>query len=364
MPLRVQKVEASGTIYIRADGSIDPPGAPISTVYNVTYTFTDNIFDEIVVERDNIVVDGAGYTVEGSGIRTGISLTGRSNVTIKNVEIKAFDYGIQLYYSSHTSISGTNITANNYGGVVIHNSSYNKIIGNNIAYHVREYSHAVRLGGSNNIISGNNITNNFAGILLENYEQVLVPYGYEYVVVCYNNLISENNITNNDWGIGGGDGYGVYSYNNTYSKNTIANNTSVGIDLYHAENNTLWGNIIANNGKADVKLTMGKRVSNNIFYHNNFINNTPQVEVYVDVNIWDDGYPSGGNYWSDYNGVDVNHDGIGDTPYIIDANNADHYPLMSPYVIPELPSFFILPLFMMATLLAFIVYRRKHPQNE
>jgi hypothetical protein len=61
------------------------------------------------------------------------------------------------------------------------------------------------------------------------------------------------------------------------------------------------------------------------------------------VNVWDDGYPSGGNYWSDYTGADVKSgpnqdlpgsDGIGDTPYIIDANNTDRYPLMNPYGTP------------------------------
>jgi hypothetical protein len=56
------------------------------------------------------------------------------------------------------------------------------------------------------------------------------------------------------------------------------------------------------------------------------------------VNAWDDGYPSGGNYWSDYTGVDLRKgpyqnetgsDGIGDTPYSIDSDNADRYPLMN-----------------------------------
>jgi len=61
-------------IYIRADGSIEPPGAPVSTVDNVTYTLTDNIVDAappenlraITIDRDNIVLDGAGYTLQGT----------------------------------------------------------------------------------------------------------------------------------------------------------------------------------------------------------------------------------------------------------------------------------------------------------
>jgi hypothetical protein len=55
------------------------------------------------------------------------------------------------------------------------------------------------------------------------------------------------------------------------------------------------------------------------------------VLSYYSMNAWDDGYPSCGNYWSDYNDTDLNGDGIGDTPYIIDTNNTDRYPLMSPY---------------------------------
>jgi parallel beta-helix repeat protein len=118
---------------------------------------------------------------------------------------------------------------------------------------------------------------------------------------------------------------------------TIANNGQ-GVLLAFVNDSVITGITVLNN-EIGMQLVNS---SGNVIYHNSFINNTVQA---VDdcVNAWDNGYPSGGNYWSDYRGVDQKsgpnqdqpgNDGIGDTPYIIDANNRDRYPLMVPWGTP------------------------------
>ncbi|HKI75855.1 MAG TPA: hypothetical protein VKA28_01525, partial [Candidatus Bathyarchaeia archaeon] len=80
---------------------------------------------------------------------------------------------------------------------------------------------------------------------------------------------------------------------------------------------------------------------------NNLVNNTIQAQDdQPGQNSWDNEYPSGGNYWSDYKGVDncsgpqqnicPSPDGIGDTPYVFNSAQ-DNYPLMNPFV-PDPPA--------------------------
>jgi parallel beta-helix repeat protein len=125
------------------------------------------------------------------------------------------------------------------------------------------------------------------------------------------------------------------------SGNNVTANSSVGIFLEGSSGNVLSGNKVT----ANVYGIFLDGSSNNTFYHNNFIRignaaHAKQVYQFGSSNTWDNGYPSGGNYWSDYTGVDeksgsyqnlTGSDGIGDTPYIIDANNIDRYPLMGPF---------------------------------
>jgi parallel beta-helix repeat protein len=154
---------------------------------------------------------------------------------------------------------------------------------------------------------------------------------------CRDNVLSENNITNNE--------YGVYCYiprNITISRNTISNNNKTGVSSFLTEGLLIYGNTLSGNG-AGVRFT---DCDNNNVCGNNFINNTSQTTLdpesksglnfgWSTVN-WHDG--NLGNFWSDYTGLDANHDGIGDTPYVIDANNTDNYPVMASIDISHIPN--------------------------
>jgi parallel beta-helix repeat protein len=128
-----------------------------------------------------------------------------------------------------------------------------------------------------------------------------------------------------------------YCTGNCVEGNNITASTYHGIVLCYSLNNNVSGNNIVGNGWSGIYL---RQSSSNTICHNDLINNARQVydeswdwpDVYdQSINAWDDGYPSGGNFWSDYALLDTNKDGTGDTPYNIDVNNQDNYPLMKPW---------------------------------
>jgi parallel beta-helix repeat protein len=259
-------VFAEGTIYIRPDGSVDPTTAPITRAGSA-YIFTANISKPIVIEKDSIVMDGNGYTLLGSGENYGFSLDHRSNVTIRKTHIKGYNYGIHMNLSTSNTVTESFIENNVLSAVWLQSSTATSII-------------------------NNTIENNYCGILLTSSE---------------NNNITSNAVKSNPFGI-----WIMGSSGNIVRNSTVADSDVCGIWLDQ---------------------------SSATIYFNNFINNTAQAAVSNSTNTWDNGYPSGGNYWSDHTGVDVKSgpnqdqpgsDGIIDTPYIIDANNKDRYPLKRP----------------------------------
>jgi parallel beta-helix repeat protein len=324
LAFNILPIKASGTIYIRADGSIDPPTAPIQRDGDY-YTLTGNITsdtDGIVIERNNMTLDGAGYTVQGPGkayAQMGIILLYRSNVTIKNARITDFDHGIHIEISPNNTIAGNNVT-NNGVGIILHKSgaNTNTIVGNNITNNANGIIFAIV---NNNTISGNKITNNQNGIYLSGSN--------------YNSIFGNNVTANSNY-------YGISLYgcsSNSISGNNIIANNYYGIWLYSSSNNSISGNNIANNGYG---IWLSESSNYNMIYHNNFIDNSDHVHIFGSYgNTWDDGYPSGGNYWSDYTDVDLysgpyqneaGSDGMWDHSYVIDGNNKDQYPLVNPWM--------------------------------
>lgn len=352
-------VKAENTIYIRADGSVEGTDK-IQREGNV-YALTGNINGSIVVEKNNITIDGNGYTLQ-AGIGTGIYLFGRESVAVRNTQIKTFGYGIMLNSSSNNHINGNNITENHGDGIYIYSSNYNSISGNNITDNgngivLGSYSNYNRISenkianngfginlwdSSNNSISGNNIAaNRYAGIRLS--------YSSNH------NSISGNNITNHSEGI-----TLLSSSNNSLSENSITNNEfCIRMESY-SSNNSIIGNNITN---SDWGVYLHYSY-NNIFYHNNFIGNRNYTLAGASTSVWDNG--AEGNYWSDYkerypNATEIDNTGIWDTSYIINEKNRDNYPLVN--VIPEFPSWIILPLFLMVTFVGVIVRKRLPPRS-
>ena len=155
LPVTAIYIKSNGTVeaaYISYGGSV-PSTAPIQRKGN-TYTFTSDILkSDIDVECDNIVIDGAGFTLQGES-PYGINLENRSNVRITNINFKSFSTAVHVSDSSHIVIANNEIFA--WGrGLVLDSSRDNQIANNNITV-----NSLVGIGiygvSYNNLIFGNN----------------------------------------------------------------------------------------------------------------------------------------------------------------------------------------------------------------
>ncbi len=270
------------------------------------------------------------------------------------------DFGIRL--SRQSNITG-NIIRYNREGIATYSDSHFNIINNNT---IEKNGLGLRSDGAWNNITNNIVINNGGGMDIHNPGDMLInntianntANGVE--LSAWNMKLRNNNITGSDrsfivWETllsqlvndidtsNTINGKPIYYWINQSDKTVpsdagyvaIINSTNITVEGLNLENNG-QGVLIAYSSNVtveDCNLTnnwWGVRSlssSNISLYHNNIIDNFYQYETNR-ANLWDDGYPSGGNYWSDHVGVDSNRDGIGDTPHVLDGSNQDNYPLM------------------------------------
>ena len=267
----------------------------------------------------------------------------------------------------------------NAGYVMLISSTNILIEGLNLSNNVQS---VFVIASNNTVIANNSITNSIYGIDIKGYRDF--PTGVRHI--SFNSTIRGNVLINN------GVGMRAHSDNSTFSKNTVfrnplgiclmgtsystvSRNVVVSSDInqtypspevyifYYPEwpwersrelmqleiggiivggaYNVVYGNTVMD---SFVGISMYDQIRNhmgtrNVIFHNNLINNTRFQAIENPkrpTNYWDNGYPSGGNYWSDYedrypDANELNGSGIWDTPYVIFGNNQDNYPLMNPW---------------------------------
>jgi len=221
-----------------------------------------------------------------------------NNITVKNQEFEKLTVGIQVLHSKYCTLVN-NILKNTFQGIELRISYFTNI-------------------------SGNSISNSWQSLLCSHSNKII--------------------ILNNKFLYGTGLDFG-YCRNTTIKNNIIFNNTDNGIRISGGNNYKVINNFICNN-KQGISLKYNAKDSK--IWHNDLISN--QQNAFDDCNtIWNDTYPSGGNYWDDYTGNDSDGEGIGDIPYPIPGgDNEDYYPLMELYGnwnIPPLAKFNWTPLF-------------------
>jgi parallel beta-helix repeat protein len=263
-------------------------------------TVEDNVFGITVKAANNTLTNN---TVTRSG--RGIIVTADNTTLTNNTVTHTTGDGILLIDNSHTTLTRNTIEANTGYGIRIHSSSHNTLQNNTLA-HNRDAIFVFTDSNHNRLI-GNTLTANTRGIYLLYYST--------------NNSLIANTAT--------GNGIGIQltqsCNNNTLTANVAFANT-LGLGLKDSRNNTVTGNQLLSNQQG---LTLEAAANHNTFSRNSFVNNAHHVLITASADTcWDT--DDTGNYWSNYTGVDADGDGIGDTPFPIDADNTDHYPLMTP----------------------------------
>ena len=265
---------------------------------------------------------------------TGIYINGVTNSDIKSNYISNAEYGMYIVACHFLDINKNNVNGSQRDGIRISSSSDNNLTGNNLTFN--EWNGLYAWDSDNLAISSNNvISNNLSGIEIRDSN-----------LTSINNNTIDSNLEN---------GLRFYrSSNNTISMNQFTNNGYNGTCLLSSSYCLIKNNSFIDNDYCGLfidEISSKAPSINSTIYNNNFILNREPIFVEGN-NIWDNGYPSGGNYYQGFDFVDAfsgqdqdiqGMDWIADEPFNISKNNTDNYPLMKPalpdYCSPWIVSF-------------------------
>jgi len=313
-------VGGSGTFddpFVIGGWDIDATTSTGVMVSNTTLNFTVravNVHSGGFTTIDILLFNVTDGTVDSAivvGGRIGIGVFNSTLVAVTNCTVQGTNLG-GVFVASSTDVSMVNnvLAANQQNGVLIQNSAFLAMKNNTISFNPLN---GLVLSISENVdVAGNLFFNNPVGAILIETNLSSIQ----------DNVMIQQSST------------GIFlssdCHNNTVESNTFINSTSLGA-------------------------TTSLKCTDNLFAGNNFINGSfsPQASDFNGANRWNDSYPTGGNHWSDYTGIDLmsgpnqdvlGSDGIGDTPYTIEsiATVVDQYPLMDAKVGSTAPSALII----------------------
>lgn len=323
------------------------------TILNNSFINTGILFEGWLIEHYNTHVIPNNNTVNGepllyykncNNINVDSEPVGQlivancTQLSISNLQIENTYVGIEVAFSTNLSITYNHLSNEWYGMYVVNSSeiyiSNNEVI--DIAYGIRVHS------STNSSFNMNNVSNNWAGFRISSSHGNYIDENYisnntygVYFTRSLTNIVKNNNISTNANGIF----CDMSSNGNTFVNNHFTSNSGSGIYFSSSSLNNITNNQFSNNGNGIYLV----HSSLHIVYHNNFINNSNQAHdetASMYDNHWNETYPIGGNYWSDfsptcpdnYNGsgtpqTNGSSDGICDNPNYIGPNTIDYYPL-------------------------------------
>ncbi|MCW4001373.1 MAG: hypothetical protein NWE93_14165 [Candidatus Bathyarchaeota archaeon] len=319
------------TVLINSDGTVSPSNAPITREGN-QYRLTHDFNGSLIIQANNIVLDGQGHLLSGNGTvdglfvrltQIGVDASDAKNVEISNLKIENFKIGVLLDNSDNIIVSDS-IFRFNEQAVAATRIVDTKLTNNNFISEVTTQKETIRLTYALNSQISNNLLvldsvwiENSSGAVISNNEFRGVALGTArqgggiILTVCNNALVCGNNF---------------------FSCPTATNIISSADVIVAANNYTNCAEAISAYG-----------VPGTLIYMNNFVDNSniwclqaqlawSEPPIYINE-VWDNGQV--GNYYNNYtnqypNTQQTSNSETWNMPYEIDENNTDNHPLVAP----------------------------------